>query len=165
MNSNYSEILERIKEQTEIANNIIITTHTNPDGDAIGSSLALYHALKSTNKNVSIISDSPVPFQLEFLEGVEDIKVFNKQRDYHDFLMADTIFILDLNDPKRLKSAEQYVTNSSAKKILIDHHIEPRNFTNMKLVDTDSTSTGELIWHLLQYLNINITKKSQKQYL
>lgn len=160
MENLYFSITEKIFDKIQNSKNIIITTHTNPDGDAIGSSLGLYHYLKSINKNVNIIIDNQVPFNVEFLDENNLIKVFDTKRDYELFLNVDLIFILDLNDSKRLKSMEEYILNSNAYKIMIDHHLDPQKFYNCLLSDTSATSTGELIWYYFYNNKIEIPKKS-----
>ena len=141
--------LKKCREIFSFANNIVISTHTNPDGDAIGSELALYHYAKQYNKNVEIINDTSTPENLKYLNGSEIIKVFEDGDYRQKFLNADLIIIVDLNDSKRLKSVQESVLKSRAKKLVIDHHLEPQNFADYYLVDTTASSTGELIWRII----------------
>lgn len=129
--------------------NCLILTHTNPDGDAIGSSLALYHYLVQKNKNVHFLLLSPIPTNLRFLSGIDKIQIINKPTDNHIPKNLDTIFILDLNDITRLKEIQFGIEDASALKIVIDHHQEPKNFADFYLVDTTASSTGEILFKLL----------------
>jgi len=132
------------------SNQIVITTHTNPDGDAIGSEMGLYYFLVDIGKNVVVINDSFTPSNLEFLDPLKKIRVFNYQDDLNIIINSDLIVILDLNVSKRLKSMEEIITRSKNNKLLIDHHINPSIDANYYFVDTDATSTGELIWEIIK---------------
>jgi phosphoesterase RecJ-like protein len=141
--------LNKCQEIFSFANNIVISTHTNPDGDAIGSELALYHYDKQYTKNVEIINDTPTPQNLKYLIGSEVIKIFDEGNYHQKILNADLIIVVDLNDSKRLKSVQESVLKSRAKKLVIDHHLEPQNFADYYLVDSTASSTGELIWRFI----------------
>lgn len=132
------------------SNNILITTHLNPDGDAIGSVLALYHYLKQKNKQCKVIISNPVPKNLQFLDGASEIQIFNQNMDTDWFKSIELILILDLNEITRLNGLELYINSSSAKKIVIDHHLEPKQFSDYYLVDIEASSTGELIYKLIK---------------
>ncbi|HRP01892.1 MAG TPA: DHH family phosphoesterase [Candidatus Kapabacteria bacterium] len=134
---------------------IIITTHTNPDGDAIGSALGLFYYLKTIGRSAFIINDSVTPSNLEFLDVNNEIRTFSYSDDNTLINNADLILILDLNDPKRLRTMQDIVLNSPAKKIMIDHHLSPVNFADYYYGDTNSASTGELVWSLISG-NINL---------
>lgn len=128
---------------------IIITTHTNPDGDAIGSTLGLLYYLKAIGKSSFIINDSITPSNLEFLDINQEIRTFSYDDDNSLINNADLIIILDLNNPKRLRTMQDIVINSNAKKLMIDHHLLPVDFVDYYYGDTLATSTGELIWNLI----------------
>ncbi|MGB9772127.1 MAG: DHH family phosphoesterase [Candidatus Kapaibacteriota bacterium] len=131
------------------ANNCLILTHTNPDGDAIGSSLALFHYLVQKNKQVSILLLSSIPTNLQFLSGIDKIQIIKNPVDIHIPQNLDAIFILDLNDITRLKEIQDQIENSLAIKVVVDHHQEPKNFADYYLVDTTASSTGEILYKLL----------------
>lgn len=152
------EAIELASDAIKATRKAIITTHVNPDGDAIGSALALYNALRQLGKQAEIIIDSNIPSFLMFLDGADKIQSYNANRHNKQIKEADTIFFLDLNDIKRVRTMSNVCTESSAKKIMIDHHIDPQDFCNICIVDTFSSSTGELIWKILKSLNIEINK-------
>jgi phosphoesterase RecJ-like protein len=138
--------------------NIVITTHINPDGDAIGSELALARYLNSLDKNVMIINHSPTPDYLKFmLNSDAEIKQFNADKHSEVINNADIIFTVDLNNLSRTKSLENCIRNSNAKNICIDHHEFPEDFTDFSLIETTSSSTGELIYHFLKANSFRIS--------
>ena len=138
-----SESFKRIREIIEQSNNIVISSHINPDGDAIGSELALYFVLKDNyDKNVEIINYSPTPDNLKFLEGSSRIKNAEDCTTQTFFNIADAIFIVDLNNPTRLKSLSEPLLTSKAKKIVIDHHQGPIQFADCYAGDSVGSSTG-----------------------
>lgn len=150
---NLSDKLQKCHEYIDKAQKIIIATHMNPDGDAIGSALALYHYLTAKGKEATAIIDSPVTYDLDFLEGVDKMHVFSQPQDHELIINADLIIIADLNNTKRLRSIEPSVIESKAKKIVIDHHIDPKDFADHYCVDTDACSTGEILWKLIDIDN------------
>ncbi|MCF6270978.1 MAG: bifunctional oligoribonuclease/PAP phosphatase NrnA [Melioribacteraceae bacterium] len=135
----------------------IITTHVNPDGDAIGSELALARYLTLLGKNVKIINHSPTPDYLRFmLNSDNDILEFNKKFHSSLIINADVIFTLDINQLSRTKSLEGFIRKSNAIKICIDHHPFPEDYAELGLLDTLSSSTGELIYYLIKQTGIKL---------
>ncbi len=125
----------------------ILTSHVNPDGDSIGSEIALYLYLKSLGKNARILNYSPTPENYTFLDKDKVIEQFDEGVHKDLILNADVIFILDTNEYQRLRTLAPFIQTSKAKKILIDHHLgfDPGNFDKY-IVDTDSPSTGEILY-------------------
>lgn len=141
-----------ISEKIEKSYNIIITSHISPDGDAIGSMLGLFYFIKKQfNKKAKMFINGGINHNLRFLEGIDEIQKYDDMM-MEEIIGADLIFILDLNDLNRLKEAGDAVAMSNAYKILIDHHVEPKKFADLELIDTEATSTGELIWRLIDKL-------------
>lgn len=124
---------KEVRDLIEASSKIILTTHVVPDGDAIGSVIAFAGYLKQKGKSPEIINHSETPFNLQFLDRDNSIKVFMKNENENSKLIedADLIVILDTNEFSRTKSMEQSVMNSKAKKICIDHHtgLNPEPFT------------------------------------
>ena len=108
---------------------IVVTAHTNPDGDAIGSSLALFYFLQTYGHHqLTAMLPSAIPNTLLFLPGQETILICNNQTaEACQAAVADAslIFVLDCNDPKRLDAIGKWVVESTAVKVMIDHHLEP----------------------------------------
>ncbi|MCB0397570.1 MAG: bifunctional oligoribonuclease/PAP phosphatase NrnA [Flavobacteriales bacterium] len=133
---------------------IIITTHTHPDGDAMGSSLALWQYLTSKGHDVTVITPTGYPDFLHWLKGHEEVLVYNmhdgtKAKTERLMKKADVIFSLDYNDPKRIDDMCDMLTAASAVKVLVDHHPEPKDFASLMLWDTTASSTCELIHRLI----------------
>jgi bifunctional oligoribonuclease and PAP phosphatase NrnA len=137
------------------ANNILLICHVNPDGDAIGSQLALYHYLKSIGKNAEMLSPNFLQEFLKWMEGVEKINIFIKERKACRNIIdkADLIIMLDFNQPGRLGEAEDIVMRSGAKKIIIDHHLNSGSFGDLVISDTTKCSTSELIHEIICIMN------------
>lgn len=146
---------EIAKREIDKAHRIWISTHRNPDGDAIGSELALYYTLKSLGKTVEIVNCDRTPANLKFIDK-EDIVKFEQTYDF-DSSQVDLIFILDLNDSSRLGKLQDVFNDSDAFKILIDHHLDPKIEVDLSIVNIDATSTGEIIYYFLKYLGIELT--------
>src|SRR6056297_1795686 len=150
---NYKEISQSIANQIKDSYNIIITSHVGPDGDAIGSMLALHHFIKKEfRKKTKMFITGGINHNLLFMDGSDEIMRYD-DRVMEEIISADLIFVLDLNDLSRLKEAGDAVSMSNAYKIMIDHHMEPKKFADLEFLDTNATSTGELIWKLIDALN------------
>jgi phosphoesterase RecJ-like protein len=141
----------------EILNNsssIVITTHKSPDGDAIGSSLALYQFLVKKGKEVTVIVPDAFPDFLNWMEGVENIIYHDSQTQQAEEIIekADVIFSLDYNALNRIGELSNPIEKSNATKIVIDHHQDPKDFANHYIVDTDCCSTSQLIYEFIEKL-------------
>ena len=132
-------------------NNVVITTHLSPDGDAIGSSLGLYHYLKDTGFDVSVIVPNSFPTFLNWMSGVDSIINFEENKEKAVALIneAEVIFCLDYNTPSRIGAVESFVLQSKAKKVLVDHHPYPDDFCDVKISHPEISSTSELIFRLI----------------
>ena len=135
--------------------NIVLISHINPDGDAIGSQLALYHFLKANGRNVSMITPNYLQEFLKWMTGADLIEIYIRNRKKCRMLIeqADLIVLLDFNHSNRLGESEEDVKASRAKKVLIDHHQDPEDFTNIVISDTTKCSTAELVHELICGMN------------
>ncbi|MBS4028963.1 MAG: bifunctional oligoribonuclease/PAP phosphatase NrnA [Ignavibacteriales bacterium] len=131
-------------------NSFILTTHVNPDGDGLGSELAMKHFLQKMGKSISILNHSETPKQYDFLDKTNsELLCFDEKRDATKISSVDCIMILDTNQGNRLRSMEQFVKNSSATKVIVDHHLEPEMFADEYFIDDGFSSTGEIVFNLL----------------
>jgi phosphoesterase RecJ-like protein len=145
----YNSIVNEIKS----ASSIIITAHKSPDGDSIGSSLGLYHFIKKLGKEVVICHPDPAPEYLLFLEGVDTIKTMATENLEIEelFEKSDLIFCLDYNATDRVGEGMQHLLEKSkAKKIMIDHHLNPQDFAFITVSETSVCSTSQLIVELIE---------------
>ena len=140
-----------LKELLFRKKNIVIIPHINPDGDAIGSSLALMHLLNSIDHNSTVISPNKAPYFLKWSPGFENIIYFDSDKNSCLKLIenADLIFTLDFNDLDRIGEMSKYVDSSNAKIILIDHHLNPKDYADLVFSDIEIGSTCELLFELI----------------
>jgi len=146
--------MDSIKEILNNSKSIVITTHKSPDGDAIGSSLALYHFLKKNNKEVTVIVPDAFPDFLNWMEGTTSIIHYDTQTEQAEQLIkkADLIFSLDYNALGRIGDLSTPIEKSNAVKIVIDHHQDPKDFADHYIVDTECCSTAQLIYEFIENL-------------
>jgi phosphoesterase RecJ-like protein len=145
--------LESVARILQQYNSFVLTTHVNPDGDGLGSEVALAEWLAARGKQVHILNHSATPDFYLWLDPHGRITKFNPERDAAALENADVIIVMDANHTDRLRSMEPHVLTSSAIKICIDHHLEPQPFAQHYVIDADATSTGELIYRLLTLLD------------
>lgn len=127
-----------------------ITTHLKPDGDAIGSQIALGRFLKKLGKQVTMINSDPLPYNLFWLPGVNQVEVFDGSlRQREQIAEADLVVVVDTNALERLGKVAGPVQNSSGKKLLIDHHTHPERWFDVTYRRESASSTGELVYELI----------------
>ncbi|MEX2380109.1 MAG: bifunctional oligoribonuclease/PAP phosphatase NrnA [Vicingaceae bacterium] len=144
--NNWKEVELLLKGEPQ---KIIIISHRSPDGDSVGSSLAVFHYLKHLGHQVSVITPDPAPDFLNWLPAFEDILNFEKQHDEVKSKIeeAEVIFCLDFNILNRVGPMEKSITeNAKAYLINIDHHQDPANFAHFQLSDTKASSTAEMVY-------------------
>jgi len=146
MNKDLKEAIKIINDEREI----YIASHVNPDGDNIGSILALALALKKINKNVYVIKTDEIPSDYMFLPGIDLIQSY-------DVKVPELLIVLDCGDVNRLGKYRGLVTTSK-KVINIDHHISNTGFGNYNIVNDKASSTGELVYEIIENLGIVIDK-------
>jgi len=149
-------MMNDVKEIFKILNNsynICITGHKAPDGDCIGSVMALYEFLKPLNKNVSVYIDGSIPFN--YIPFVKD-GVIMKEYDNTEY---DVLFILDCSDTDRLGKFKGII-NHAKKTICIDHHKTNNSFADINIIDTEISSTGELLYDVMKSSEMEITKET-----
>ena len=143
-----------IKQLLSKPKNIVIIPHKNPDGDAIGASLGLYHFLKGQKHHVNVIAPNDYPDFLKWMPSEALVLKYDNETEKGNTLIenADLIFTLDFNALNRIGALEMPVTNSKAIKIMIDHHQEPDNYAKFIYSDVSMSSTCEMIYNFLEML-------------
>ena len=130
---------------------IVIIPHRNPDGDALGSALALKHFLDAKKHEVKIVSPNDYPSFLKWLPGESEIIKFSKTpsiaRDKIN--KAELIFGLDFNSLSRIQDLSKIVKKTRADKIMIDHHESPEFFANLNYSDPNMSSTCEMVYNII----------------
>jgi len=142
---------KKIRDQISDSSEIVITTHYNPDGDAIGSSLALYHILNHLGCNAKVIIPNDYPSFLKWLPGSENIIIYEDNVKQCDALIvnAQMLFCLDYNAMSRVKHFTNQMQAAKATKILIDHHIDPSDEFDFAHSRISVSSTSELLYEVI----------------
>jgi len=158
LNKNFKEV----KDLLDTCDNIILTTHVVPDGDAIGSVIALNEFLKLKGKSPFIINHSKTPHNLKFLDVNNEIKVFSENEIENSKLIdeADVIVLLDTNEFSRTRSMEPFIIKSNAKKICIDHHtgLKPESYSAY-ISNTEYPSNCSILYDYMRYDNEKLITK------
>jgi phosphoesterase RecJ-like protein len=146
-----SQKITEVKELLNKYDKIVIVTHVSPDGDAIGSSLGLYHYLNDLGNSVNVIVPNSFPDFLKWIPGAKDILEYEKYPRFAQKLVADAelIFCLDFNVPKRSYHLGPFIEAAKGEKVLIDHHPEPSDFCDVMISYPEISSTSELIFRLI----------------
>ncbi|HRK58045.1 MAG TPA: bifunctional oligoribonuclease/PAP phosphatase NrnA [Candidatus Kapabacteria bacterium] len=131
---------------------IVISSHVNPDGDACGSSLAMYQVLVGLGKDVRVIFTSSVPSNMRFLPGAEFVELYDGSVHDDVIVGSDLLLVLDCNAPSRLMRMEGVVLRREKPILVVDHHESPAEFADFYRVDVDSSSTCELVWEIGSFL-------------
>jgi phosphoesterase RecJ-like protein len=134
---------------------IAIIPHRSPDGDAMGSTLALYHFLLKLNHNPVVISPNEFPNFLAWLPGSETVLIYENDKENGTKILneAELVFTLDFNALHRTGEMEQVLNKLSVPMIMIDHHQKPDNYATVTYSDTSIGSTCEMIYNMISYLD------------
>jgi bifunctional oligoribonuclease and PAP phosphatase NrnA len=144
------------KEVLNKPGRMVIVTHFKPDADALGSSLGLAGYLKKKGHTVNVITPSDYPDFLTWMPGNSEVLVFQKERSKNAEALinqSDIIFCLDFSSLKRINDLGQMVEQSKAKKVLIDHHLDPEKFADFEQWDDRAASTAELVYRLIMEMD------------
>lgn len=143
--------LDNIKEEIIKANTVLIVTHEGPDGDAIGSSLGMMHALKSLNKDVEVVMKE-FPKTYEYLPGSSEIKISPSKSIY------DLAIVLDCPDKNRTNIEYWNYIDNAKVKISIDHHSKNSMFADYNFVNPALPACCQILVNVFEYFQIEITK-------
>ncbi|MDT0687470.1 DHH family phosphoesterase [Autumnicola psychrophila] len=146
-------ILE-ITAELSRANNIVIVPHKGPDGDAMGSTLALWHFLKEKGHNAHVIAPNDYPHFLKWLPGNEEVIIYESNQEKSNKLIAEAeiIFTLDFNVLSRSGLMVEQLEQSQATFIMIDHHQEPAEYADYTYSDASMSSTCQMVYHFIEKL-------------
>lgn len=155
---NKKEILHLLDHPQDV----VILSHRNPDGDALGSSLAMYHFLKALHHSVKVIFPSEFPTIFSWMPGSENIIIYdlNQEECKHSIQKASLIICLDFSSLDRIDKMAEFVNNQNCYKLNIDHHLDPEPFSDFLISDILASSTSEIIFDFILELKgkIFITK-------
>lgn len=148
--------IERLRAMINGVQRIAITCHKSPDGDALGSTLALCHVLRRLGKDAVVVTPDMAPRSLEFIPGVHDIVVFTKHelRARHVLQEAQLICCLDFNAMKRIDRLAEIIEPLKTPRVLIDHHLGPEDVFDLAISFPEASSTCELVFRVLMQLGL-----------
>jgi len=135
---------------------IVITTHSRPDADALGSSLGLMLFLEKIGHEVVVITPTDYPDFLKWMKGEEQVVIYNmgnESRSEKLVANADLIFCLDFSALSRIDDLGELVGNAKGDKVLIDHHLEPESFAKYEMHTTKAASTAELVYQFISEMD------------
>jgi len=134
------------------AENILIITHKSPDGDAIGSSLAMQHYLQRLGKASRVMVPDLFPSFLSWMPGASDLIVFEKDEQTGKGLIeeAELIFLLDFNTPSRTGKIAEHLPKSGTPCIMMDHHRGPDSFPDVLFSDIEVCSTAQMVFEFIE---------------
>ena len=146
-----NESVSTARHLIESAQRIVTISHMSPDGDAVGSSLAARHLLRALGKQVTTVLPNHFPAFFGWMNGASDILIYeNDNKAVQTAIVeADLVILLDLNSLKRINGVKPLVEQSKAPKLLIDHHLDPEQFTDVIVSYPDISSTSELLYALI----------------
>lgn len=145
------ELIDHFEKWFVRADKIAIVSHVSPDGDAIGSSLALWHFFCSQGKRATVVMPNNFPEFLKWMPGAKEILVYDKDREKADAVLdeADVICCLDFNAAKRVDAMRDKLLAAGGRKIMIDHHLYPEDFCRIVISHPEICSTSELVFRLI----------------
>jgi bifunctional oligoribonuclease and PAP phosphatase NrnA len=149
------QLFDQFKEIFASKKTFVLTTHINPDGDGLGSEVALALYLTAKGKSVSVINQSETPAYYTFMKSLFPIATFSDEKHAGIIRDSEVIIALDTNSPSRFSALKDSVLQSRALKICIDHHPDLEAFADLYLIDEQATATGEIIFRLLKHLDEN----------
>lgn len=147
------EKIEQLKNIFSTNNRFILTTHVNPDADALGSEVALARYLSDRGKNVQILNHSQTPDNLKFLSDIFPITHYHSAQHSQLILEAECFIVLDTNSVQRFKALQEAFNQTRAYKIVIDHHLDHESFADLYLIDTHVPATSELLYTILHTID------------
>ncbi|MDJ0987285.1 MAG: bifunctional oligoribonuclease/PAP phosphatase NrnA [Desulfobacterales bacterium] len=144
--------MEKILKHIKTSRSILVASHAEPDGDCLGSLVALGLALSKLDKKITMFNPSPIPAVYRFLPGVERIVTQIKEAEAYDLAI-----ILDCGDIIRVGDQSALV-DQIAVVVNIDHHVSNTGFGHIQLIDTDACATAEIVYRLINALDIPFDK-------
>lgn len=148
-------MLKKLAQKIHRAKRLLLTTHRQCDGDGLGAQLALFHALKKIGKDVRILNVDPTPKKYAFLKGYQDIQYY--ERTYDEIKKTDLALIFDTNDERLLNGLYGELSKTCKEILFVDHHPileKGPNPTVGSFINVSAASTGEIVYELIQELNI-----------
>lgn len=140
----------QVRKVIESYDSFLITTHINPDGDAIGSEVALKSFLEEIGKDVVVVNSSVTPDSLAFLDPDGEIVHYTREMKKDVLKDVDAVFVLDVNNWEHLGAFGKALRKSTVSRVCIDHHVgTDEDFAEVTVSDTSYAATGMMIYDLI----------------
>ena len=149
-----SEAIRSLRDQLKTRRHILLVPHKNPDGDAIGACLGVFHFLGKFGHEVSLVSPNDFPGFLKWMPGSDSFLVFDRDSAKAQALIgkADLIFTLDFNTLDRCGGLQSPLKAAGASFVMVDHHQSPGDYAEITFSEPEMSSTCELVYHIIQAL-------------
>jgi phosphoesterase RecJ-like protein len=141
-----------LKQLLHVPQNVALLSHRNPDGDAIGSTLAMRHYLEQYGHTVHVLFPSEYPEEFEVMPGAEDILVWDLQPEECKQVLArkNVFFLLDFNSYGRIDKMGDFVKNLPGTRIMVDHHLYPDPIADFTFSEPEASSTCEMVYSFME---------------
>ncbi len=165
MNIKDQSQIDLFKNKIHNSQKVVIVPHNNPDGDALGSALGLYNTLKNMGKEASVITPNEFPDFLNWMHGVEDVLIYDKNIKKATAIIQESelIVFVDFNALSRIKLMGEVFEKDETPRVMIDHHPFPEpNTADIQISVPEASSTCELLFHVLNKAGFkeHITKEA-----
>ena len=149
-------LAKELLKKLDSSERVVLTCHVRPDGDAIGSTLGLWHLLRSLGKEATVVVPDKAPQSLAFLPGFKEIAVYTSHKEFCETTVekSDLIICCDFNTPSRQDALAPLIQGAAAPKVLIDHHTEPDSFAELTFSYPRMSSTCELVFRIIAAMGL-----------
>ena len=145
---------DELKKFLQLKKNIVICSHRNPDGDAIGASIAIYLLLSELGHDITLVFPSEYPKNFDYIPSIDKVKIYDIHPEEIDpkLDVADLIFALDFNGLDRIDKLGEKINSLDVPVVMIDHHIDPEPFYEYGISETAASSTSELVYEFMKQM-------------
>lgn len=149
-----NEDILRLKEHLATPKKVVIVPHKGPDGDAMGSTLALKLMLERCEHSVQLIAPNDYPDFLKWMPSQEEVLIYENAQAKADQYISDAelIFTLDFNDLSRTGDMQEILQTAEAFYVMIDHHQQPADYADITYSDVTMSSTCQMVYHFFEKL-------------
>ena len=146
-----SSMVESFAQTLRDCNKVVLTCHTNADGDALGSTLGMQRVLRSMGKQADVITPDLAPTMYTWIDGFKTLRCYERQQEECDKIIdeADLLIFMDFNDLARTKVMAAKLEGIQTKRVLIDHHLDPMVKADVSFSHPEASSTCQLVYSLL----------------
>lgn len=158
LSGNIMEIPSALRQLIRVPQNVAILSHRNPDGDAIGSSLAIRHYLEQYGHTVHVLFPSEYPKEFEVLPGASDILIWDIHTESCKQVLEqkNLFFLLDFNALSRIDKMGDFIRDLPGKKVMIDHHLYPDQVADFMFSEPEASSTCEMVYQFIEAMGDTI---------